>query len=172
MAAALVSGASAQPAATEPGETNSAFSLPSGAIPSEIFGVPCVTRPGDANFVPYLDCTPADMMEKPSIRVTVGDWRSRPTREQMIAAAREAYHERAMFNVIREEPFAPPGDPEAVGFRGAYQTELGNRYVWYVLTRGKMIRAAAAVFAQTDVAAMITDIEWKIFGVPPRSGGQ
>ncbi|PTD17573.1 hypothetical protein CV103_17445 [Sphingomonas fennica] len=59
-----------------------------------------------------------------------------------------------------------PSDPEAVGFRGLYQTELGNRYVWVVLSRGKMIRVVAAVFAPTDFAAMTADIEWKIFGVP------
>lgn len=170
MAAVPVHGQTAQPAT--PAAPNATLSMPFGPVPAEIFGVPCEVRPGDANFAPSLDCSPANVMERPSINVSVADWRSRPTREQMVASAREAYHERAMFNVIREEPFAPPADPEAVGFRGAYQTELGNRYVWYVLSRGKMIRVSVAVFAQTDIRAMIADIESRVFGVPPPSGGQ
>lgn len=162
---ALATDASAQPAPTDPAGGNS-FSLPFGAVPAEIFGAPCEAHPGDANFAPSLRCEPADMMERPSISVTVADWRSRPTRAEMIANMREAFHERAMFNVIREEDFAPPGDPEAVGFRALYQTDLGNRYVWAVLSRGRMIRVIATVFAPADFAAMIADIEWKIFGVP------
>ena len=165
---ALATGASAQSAPTELAGDN-AFSLPFGPVPAEIFGVPCEPRPGDANFAPSLRCSPANVMERPSISVTVADWRSQPTRAEMIANMREAFHERPIFNVIREENFAPPSDPEAVGFRGLYQTELGNRYVWAVLSRGKMIRVIAAVFAPTDFAAMTADIERKIFGVPTLS---
>ena len=158
--------AAGQSAPTESVADN-AFSLPFGPVPTEIFGVPCEARPGDEHFAPSLRCSPADIMRQPSINVSVADWRSRPTRAEMIANMREAFHERAMFNVIREEDFAPPADPEAVGFRGLYQTELGNRYVWAVLSRGKMIRVIVTVFAPTDFAAMVADVEHKIFGVPP-----
>lgn len=164
VAAALATGASAQPAPREP--AGDMFSLPFGAVPREIFGVPCEPRPGDSNFAASLRCLPANMMERPSITVSVADWRSQPTRAEIIADMRATFHERPIFNVIREENFAPPGDPEAVGFRGLYQTELGNRYVWAVLSRGKMIRVIAAVFAPADFAAMTADIEWKVFGVP------
>lgn len=164
LAAILATGASAQSAARE--QAGDTLSLPFGVVPREIFGVPCESVPGDSNFAASLRCFPANMMERPSITVSVADWRSQPTRAEIIASMREAFHERPIFNVIREENFAPPSDPEAVGFRGLYQTELGNRYVWAVLTRGKMIRVIAAVFAPTDFATMTADIEFKIFGVP------
>ena len=166
LAVALAAGASAQSAPASSAQDNS-FSLPFGTVPAEIFGVPCEARPGDENFAPSLTCFPADIMRQPSISVSVADWRSQPTRAEMIAMVREAFHERPIFNVIREENFAPPSDREAVGFRALYQTELGNRYVWAVLSRGKMIRVTVAVFAPIDFAAMIADVELKIFGIPP-----
>ena len=165
--AALASGASAQAIATAPPDAT--FALPFGPVPEEIHGVPCKPHAGNADFAPSLRCEPAEILEGPSISVSVADWGSQPTRAEMIANMREAFHERAMFNVIREEDFAPPSDPGAVGFRALYQTELGNRYVWAVLSKGKMIRVIAIVFAPTDFGAMTTDIETKIFGVPASS---
>lgn len=140
--------------------------LPFGGVPTEIFGIPCKNDPGDAHFAASLRCFPANSMEKPSINVSVANWRSEPSQAEMIANMREAFHERSLFKVIREETFAPPSDPMAVGFRGLYQTELGNRYVWAVRSKGKMVRVIAAVFAPIDANAMMTDIEQKIFGVP------
>lgn len=169
LTAAAVSFTPSAEAQTAPKEEVSAnFSLPFGATPSEIFGVPCKAIQGDANFAPSLQCYPAETLKKPSISVIVADWKSHPSRAEIIGKVREAFHERPIFNVIREESFAPPGDPEAVGFRALYQTDLGNRYVWAVLSRGKMIRAIATVFAPADFAAMTADIEWKVFGVPRR----
>ena len=84
----------------------------------------------------------------------------------MIANMREAFHERAMFKVVREEDFVLASDPEAVGFRALYQTDMGNRYVWAVLSRGTMVRVIATVYAPADFAAMTADIESKVFGVP------
>ena len=165
--AAFASAASAQTVpAAPPGET---FALPFGPVPEEIHGVACEPRAGDADFAPSLWCEPARIMEQPSIFVSVADWRSQPTRTELIAHMREAFHERPMFNVIREEAFAPPADPGAVGFRALYQTELGNRYVWAVLSKGKLIRVIATVFAPTDFGAMTTDIERKVFGAPVSS---
>lgn len=148
--------------------TNDSFSLPFVDVPSEIFGVPCKAEPGDANFAASLRCLPSNLMERPSITVSSANWRSQPTRAEMIANMREAFHERSL-KVVREEDFAPPLVPEAIGFRGFYQTDLGNRYVWAVLAKGKMIRVIATVFAPTDYAAMTADIERKIFGVEPKA---
>ncbi|WP_211314323.1 hypothetical protein, partial [Sphingomonas fennica] len=106
VAAVLATGASAQPA---PGEqVGDTFSLPFGAVPREIFGVLCESEPGDSNFAATLKCFPTNMMERPSITVSVADWRSQPTRAEIIANTREAFHERSIFNVIREDNFAPP----------------------------------------------------------------
>lgn len=163
--ASLAAHASAQ-SASEPQGEGTTVDLPFGSVPAEIFGVPCKNEPGDANFAASLRCFPANFMEKPSINVSVANWRSEPSQAEMIANMREAFHERSLFKVIREETFAPPSDPMAVGFRGLYQTELGNRYVWAVRSKGKMVRVVAAVFAPIDANAMMTDIERKIFGVP------
>jgi hypothetical protein len=162
--APFASGAPAQAVPPEP--PGEAFSLPFGPVPAEIHGVACKSQAGDADFAPSLRCFATDPLKQPSMNVSVADWRSRPTRAEMIAHTREAFHERSMFNVIREEGFVPPSDPDAVGFRGLYQTELGNRYVWTVLSKGKLIRVVATVFAPTDFDAMTQDIESKIFGVP------
>ena len=83
----------------------------------------------------------------------------------MIANMREAFHERAMFNVIREVDFSLPSDPESVGFKALYQTELGNRYVWALRTKGKMIRVIVTVFAPTNFAVLIGEVEEKVFGL-------
>ena len=163
-AAAFAPNAGAQTASEE--QAGDTFRLPFGAAPSEIFGVPCKLVPGDADFAPSLRCNSADPLKQPSIGISVADWKSHPSRAEMIANFREAFHERSIFNVIREENFAPPDDPEAVGFRALYQTELGNRYVWAVLSKGKMTRVLVTAFAPADFAAMTADIEWKIFGVP------
>lgn len=152
-----------QPAASASQELSMPFG---GPVPAEIFGIPCKANPGTADFAPHLICMPADMMKQPSISVSVAEWKSHPSRAEIIALVREAFHERSMFNVIREEAFTPPGDPEAVGFRALYQTDLGNRYVWAVLSRGRMIRVTVMVLARTDFAAMTADIEAKVFAVP------
>ena len=167
-AGALASAASAQAVATAP--SGAPFALPFGPVPEEIHGVACEPHAGDADFAPSLWCKPVEMTKQPSIFVSVADWRAQPTRSELIAHMREAFHERPMFNVIREEDFAPPADPGAVGFRALYQTELGNRYVWAVLSKGKLIRVIATVFAPTDFGAMTTDIERKVFGAPAPSG--
>lgn len=161
MLAALASPAFA---AEPPGQ---AFALPFGPVPDEINGTPCRPQTGDENFAPSLRCTPAQIDKQPLIAVSVADWKSQPTEAEMAADMREAFHERRIFNIIREETFRPPSDPDAVGYRGVYQTEMGNRYVWAVCSKGKMIRVTAAVFAPTDTAAMSADIERKVFGVVP-----
>jgi len=163
-AAAFAPNAGAQAASEE--QAGATFRLPFGAAPSEIFGVPCKLVPGNADFAPSVRCNSADPMKQPSIAISVADWKSHPSRAEMIANFREAFHERSIFNAIREENFAPPDDPEAVGFRALYQTDLGNRYVWTVLSKGKMIRVLVTAFAPADFAAMTADIEWKIFVVP------
>jgi len=152
-------------ASPPPAAAGAEFSLPFGPVPAEIDGVPCRPLKGHGDFAPSLLCDPAKPMEQPTINLSVADWRSHPSRAELIAHMREAFHERTIFNVIREEPFAPPGDPEAVGFRAYYQTEFGNRYVWAVLTRGKLIRVIAAVFAPTDLEALKGDVELKVFAV-------
>lgn len=164
-ATAFATSAAAQP--VPEAQVGDALSLPFGVVPREIFDVPCTVEPGNADVAPSLRCEPANILDRPSIAVSVADWKSHPSRAEIIANVREAFHERPMLNVIREENFVPPGDLDAVGFRALYQTDLGNRYVWAVLSRGKMMRVVAFVFAPGDFAAMTADIEWKLFGVPP-----
>lgn len=149
---------------SEPTEA-ATLKLPFGAVPAEIFGVPCQSVPARPHFAPYLECKTADPMARPSISISVADWRGEPSQADMIASMRESFHDRSIFK-FHEVAFAPPGDPMAVGFRGRYQTDLGNRYVWAVRTGGKMIRVIVIAFAPFDVRAMTADIEWKIFGVP------
>jgi hypothetical protein len=141
------------------------LSLPSGSIPSRIFGIDCKQQDGDSSSDPSLRCDPADLLKLPSIGIVSGPWKRQMTRAEMIALMREAFHERTMFNVIREEPFAPTADPKAVGFRALYQTDLGNRYVWGLLSEGRFTRVIATVFAPADFATMTADIEAKVFGV-------
>jgi hypothetical protein len=166
--ATLASGAS-MPAVAQPGAP---FAPPFGPVPKEIHGVACEARAGDADFAPSLRCAAADPMKQPSISVAVSDRPRPPTRAELVANERLAYQNRPIFNVIREEDFAPPADPGAIGFRGLYQTELGNRYVWAVYSKGKLIRVLVIVFAPTDFAAMTADIEGKIFGVSPTAAGK
>jgi hypothetical protein len=159
--ATLASGASAQ--APAPG---AAFALPFGPVPKEIHGAPCEAKAGDADFAPSLKCRGTDMLKQPSISVAVVDRPSRPTRAELIENERRAFRNRPIFNVIREEDFVPPGDPDALGYRALYQTDFGNRYVWAVHSKGKLVRVLVLVFAPTDFPAMIADIEGKVFGVP------
>ncbi|HEX8241621.1 MAG TPA: hypothetical protein VF574_17935 [Allosphingosinicella sp.] len=146
------------------------LSLPSGSIPARIFGIDCEARDGDSTSDPSLRCDPPDLLKTPSISAVSGPWKRQMTRAEMIALMREAFHERTMFNVIREEPFEPTADPKAVGFRALYQTDLGNRYVWALLSEGRFTRVIATVFAPADFAAMTADIEAKVFGVGVNQG--
>ena len=165
LAVALL-GAAPAPAQPAPAPAErQVLALPSGIIPKQIFGIDCKARDSDAYSDPTLMCEPADITRQPSISVVSAIWKRQMSRADLIAHMREAFHERPMFNVIREEPFAPPGDPQAVGFRALYQTELGNRYVWSVLSGGRYTRVMVHVFAPADFAAMQADIEAKVFGV-------
>ncbi|HEU0099876.1 MAG TPA: hypothetical protein VFQ67_14020 [Allosphingosinicella sp.] len=161
--ATLASGARAQ----ETSSPGAAFALPFGPVPKEIFGVPCEARPGDAEFAPSLKCNGKDALKEPGISVAVSDLPTRPTRADLIARERKAFQYRPIFNIIREEDFTPPGDPGAIGFRALYQTDFGNRYVWAVHSRGKLIRVLVLVFSPMDFAAMTADVEAKVFGLPP-----
>ncbi|HEY0027752.1 MAG TPA: hypothetical protein VGC35_07765 [Allosphingosinicella sp.] len=165
--AALTPAASAQE--MPQGPVGKAFALPFGPVPSELHGVACEAQPGNADFAPSLRCSAQDPLKQPSISVAVADQPNRPTRAALIANERSAFQNRPIFNVIREEDFVPPGDPAAIGYRALYQTELGNRYVWAVHSNGKLVRVLVIVFAPTDFAAMITDIESKVFGVAASS---
>lgn len=159
---AFASGVSGQ----APAPSGADFALPFGPVPKEIHGAPCEARAGDADFAPSLRCRGPDMMKLPAISVAVIDRPERPTRADLAAFERRAFQNRPIFNVIREEDFVPPGDPEAIGYRAFYQTDFGNRYVWAVHSRGKLVRVLVLVFGPTDFEAMIADIEGKVFGVP------
>jgi hypothetical protein len=140
--------------------------LPFGPVPAELHGVACEARPGDAHFSPHLKCSAKDPLKQPSISVAVADQPVPPTRAELMARERRAFEHRPIFNVVREGDFVPPGDPEAIGYRALYQTEMGNRYVWAAWSKGKLVRVLVIVFAPTDFPAMIADIEAKIFGMP------
>ena len=163
LATALAAAAWATAASAQAGAV---FALPAAPVPAEIHGVACEPRPGEERFAPSLKCRPKDALKQPSFSVAVYDLPTQPSREELIATERRAFQNRPIFNVIREEEFAPPSDPEAVGMRGLYQTEFGNRYVWAVHSRGKLVRVLAMVFGPTDFPAMIADVESKVFGVP------
>jgi hypothetical protein len=158
----LPCGASAQ----APASPGAPFALPFGPVPKEIYGAPCEAKGGEPNFAPSLKCRGTDMLKQPSISVAVVDQPSRPTRAELIENERRAFQNRPIFNVIREEDFVPPGDPGAIGYRAFYQTDFGNRYVWAVHSRGKLIRVLVLIFSPTDFPAMIADVEGKVFGVP------
>jgi hypothetical protein len=166
-AIALGSGASAQ----APAPSGAAFALPFGPVPKEIHGAPCEAKAGEANFAPSLKCRGTDMLKQPSISVAVVDRPGRPTRAELVENERRAFQNRPIFNVIREEDFVPPGDPDAIGYRALYQTDFGNRYVWAVHSKGKLVRVLVLVFSPTDFGAMIADVESKVFGVPAPLAG-
>jgi hypothetical protein len=162
--AALASAAAAQAPGTP-------FALPFGPVPKDIHGAPCEAKAGEPNFAPSLKCRGTDMLKQPSISVAVADQPVRPTRAQLIENERRAFQNRPIFNVIREEDFLPPGDPGAIGYRALYQTDFGNRYVWAVHSKGKLVRVLVLVFSPTDFPAMIADVEAKVFGVPAPPAG-
>jgi hypothetical protein len=162
-AVGFASAASAQPAAGDAAARP--LELPFGPIPKEIHGVACEVRPGNADFAPSLNCAARDPLKQPSISVAVSDARAGLIRADLAANERRAFQGRPIFNVVREEGFVPPADPSAIGYRALYQTELGNRYVWAVASKGKLVRVLVIVFAPTDFGAMIRDVEAKVYGV-------
>lgn len=154
----------AQSPQAEPPETK--LTLPSGSVPTQIFGVACKPQDGNANFMPSLMCLATDYRKQPSISVTSGNWKRELSHAQLVDRMREPYHERAMFKVIREEAFVVADDPNALGIRALYETEMGVRFVWALLSRGKMTHASASAYAPADFKTMTADIEAKIFGAP------
>lgn|GEM_PF-2065912 len=139
--------------------------LPSGNIPKQIFGVDCTQLDGDEHFGPSLRCFPTDIMKLPSIGVAVIKTEREWDRPKLIERMRSAYHESELFNVIREEPFQITDDAHEVGVRALYQTNLGNRYVWSIVSEGKIITVTAGVFSKVNFGKMISDIELKVFGL-------
>jgi hypothetical protein len=150
-----------------PAEAPSAhFIVPSGSVPTEIFGNKCVKRAGDANFAPMLSCKANNVAEHPSISVSVVQNKCDKTQEQMIVASRNQYNDGTpFFKVVSEVSFVSETAPDEVGFRAFYQTSLGNRYVWHVCGNGKLTRVLAQIFSPTDNDALANEIEDKVFGI-------
>ena len=154
----------AQP--SEAGEAERSLGLPSGTVPETIFGVPCKFHAGNRDFAPTLQCLPDDIINQPSIVVTVKTLAEPQTRADMEAHFREGLHERMILRVFDKGDFTLENDQESVGFKALYQTDVGNRYVWSVFSKGRKIVVVATILSSVDIDALVRDIETKIFRAP------
>jgi hypothetical protein len=145
--------------------TDWASFFPNGQVPHEIFGNTCTEHKLSSNTNSYLlHCKPRNLMERPSINVIIRRMDKPETYQEMIANTQSAFHERSMFNIVREESIGLEGKPEAFGFRAIYQTEMGNRYVWSLQQNGYLLTTMATIFAPTDNAKLKQDVESKVYG--------
>ncbi|WP_435419302.1 hypothetical protein WAB17_07045 [Parerythrobacter aurantius] len=151
---------------SEVGEAERSLGLPSEIVPETIFGVPCKFHAGNQDFAPTLQCLPNDIINQPSIVVTVKTLAEPQTRADMEARFREGLHERMILRVVDKGDFTLENDQESVGFKALYQTDVGNRYVWSVLSKGRKIVVVATILSYVDIDALVRDIETKIFRSP------
>jgi hypothetical protein len=54
--------------------------------------------------------------------------------------------------------------PGAVGLFGMFQLDLGNRYVWILQDGPHVTRTMVMAMARVDTAAMMREVETKVFG--------
>jgi hypothetical protein len=142
------------------------FSLPSGTVPTTIFGNVCKMIAGDANFAPRLDCKGTDVVKDPSILISMVDSKCERSSEQMMADRRRLINDGTpFFNVVWQQEFLPASVPSGVGYRGFYQLSMGNRYWWETCGNGKLTRVSVIMFSPTNNDALKADIEEKVFGV-------
>jgi hypothetical protein len=147
--------------------------LPSGEIPTEIFGAECKVEAGDANFVPSLVCKSASPLRGPAISVSVRDATCDQSQGQMMERWRSRMNDGTpFFNVVWERPFRPAAIASAVGFSGFYQRSMGNRYVWATCGAGKLTEVLVIMFAPLDNDTLKAEVELKVFGVGAERRGE
>ena len=146
------------------------FLLPSGLLPSEIYGVPCVLEDGDKNFRPSIQCRGKDPMKDPSTSVVARESACDTPIEKAMEFRRNYMNDGTPFSkVVWEKPFAPESIPDAIGFKGFYQKSLGNRYWWEACGQGKLTSVLVIMFGPLDNDALKAEIEQKIYGVAPQT---
>jgi hypothetical protein len=148
--------------------------LPSGSIPTEIFGVACIPKAGDANFVPSLRCFSREPTKLPSISVSVRDSACTATQAEMIDRERTWMNDGTpFFKVVWERAFNPLTVDNGIGFKGFYQRSMGNRYVWATCGGGKLTQILVIMMAPIDNEALKAEVELKVFGVgQPAANGK
>jgi hypothetical protein len=138
---------------------------PTGQLPKEIFGIPC----SEEKYVPSIDshilfCFPEKIFEDPTIGVIIRRIEKAENLQEMIADAREAYHESGILKVVREEKMGLEGKSAAFGFRAIYQTNNGNRFVWVLQQDGYIKTVSVSILAPTNYEKLIQDVENTVYG--------
>jgi hypothetical protein len=142
-----------------------------GMFPDSIVGVKCsedtMMNGGDT----YVwSCRADDFMKHPWSNFFVTTSGKPLTEAMQMDSARDALHDRQIIKA-KEESFAPKSMPGAVGFKGYYQTDLGNRMIWSVYHEGKVYGVMVFILEKTDMKKLTSEIESKFFGVGTLAGG-